>query len=70
MSSDAGTNGNQFVDTTLHAECIDLGIEFGIGHTTLKNIAENERALLTLTACHEVEGDVQRVDVVVVGVVD
>ena len=72
-----GGNGRTDTDKALHATLADegghLGIEGVFVLAALENIAEDERALATLVvgaATHEVEGNVEGVDVGVVGVVD
>ena len=72
-----GGNGCTDTDKALHATLADEGghlcVEGVFVLAALENIAEDERALATLVvgaATHEVEGNVEGVDVGVVGVVD
>ena len=72
-----GGNGRTDTDKALHATLADEGghlcVEGVFVLAALENIAEDERALATLVvgaATHEVEGNVEGVDVGVVGVVD
>ena len=67
-------DANELFNTTLHGEFAHLGIE-GLGRgSRLEDIAENERLLQTsppyLTTVHEVEGDIEGVDIRVIRVVD
>ena len=61
---------DELVDTPFHTKAVDLSIEGRVGHTTLVDVAQDECAPHARPASHEVEGDVQRVDVGIIGVVD
>ena len=72
-----GGDGRTDTDKALHATLADEGghlcVEGVFVLAALENVAEDERALATLVvgaATHEVEGNVEGVDVGVVGVVD
>ena len=65
-----GADADKLVDAALHSQVAHLGIERLGSNTTLEDVTEDERLSLRLTTVHEVEGDIQRVDVAVVGVVD
>ena len=68
-----GTDTDELLDATLHGEVAHLGIERFWGRTRLEHITEDERLFqhpLRLTTVHEVEGDIERVDVTVIRVVD
>ena len=64
------SDANELGDTPLDAEVAHLSIESLWRRARLENIAEDEGLLRGLTTLHEVEGDVEGVDVTIVGVVD
>ena len=68
MGTDTRTYAYQPAHLTLHAEGIDLLIELSIGHATLEDITEYQgaTALVADSSRHEVECDVERVDVGIV----
>ena len=63
---------NDFADSTLHAERIHLTIEVGRGHTTLEDITQDQctTTLVIYTTRHEVERNIQGVDVRIIRVVN
>ena len=69
-------NADELADTSLQAEVGHLGIERLRRGACLKDVAEHKRLVQALpyrrilAPLHEVEGDVEGVDVAVVGVVD
>ena len=70
---DDGADADELLHATLLSETAHLAVEVSGGHATLLDIAEDKCAATTLmvgTTVHEVEGDVERVDVGVVRVVD
>ena len=67
------TDANKLVDTTLHRQVAHLSIEFIGGRTGLEDITEDQRLRQTacrLTTLHEIEGNIKRVDITIVRVVD
>ena len=66
------TNADKFADAALLAEHVHLSVQLGRVLAALVNVAQDEgvSGCRLLAAAHEVEGDVERMDVVVVGVVD
>ena len=65
-------DADELVDATLHAEVVHLSVKFLRLLTTLVDVAQYQRPLDSrlLATVHEVESDVQRIDVGIVGVVD
>ena len=73
MSHYLRSDADNLVHTALYGEIAYLGIEFFQGFTSLIDIAEDERASLSIvvrTTVHKVEGYVERIDVRVIRVVD
>ena len=70
LSSEFRSNTNELGDASLNSQLADLSVELGRRYTCLENIAQYERALLSLSTLHEIEGDIERVDIRVVRVVD
>ena len=66
----ARPNADELVYAALLAQVIDLGIELSVSHAALVDVAEYQGAFGSRTTGHEVEGNVQRVDVAVIGIVD
>ena len=70
--ADGGSHSHQTVDTSALEKFDHMRIEHHWGHSTLQDVAENEgtRAALPFrTTAHEIEGDVQAVEIAIVGVV-
>ena len=64
---------DELLNATLHGQVAHLGIERFRRGTCLKHIREDQGLLqhpFRLTTVHEVEGNIKRVDVTVIGVVD
>ena len=64
---------DELLNATLHSQVAHLGIERFRRSTCLKHIREDQGLLqhpFRLTTVHEVEGDIKRVDITVIGVVD
>ena len=70
LGRDAGAYSDEGVDAALLAQRVHLAVQLLVGHAALEDVAQYERAADSLAAAHEVEGDVERVDVRVVRVVD
>ena len=64
------TDTYKLLDATLHDQFAHLGIECLGRSARLEDIAENQRLLGSLTTVHEVESNVERVDVTIIRVVD
>ena len=64
---------DELLNATLHSQVAHLGIERFRRSTCLEHIREDQGLLqhpFRLTTVHEVEGDIKRVDITVIGVVD
>ena len=70
MRTDAGSDTYQLVDAAFLAKVVDFAIEVGISHAALVDVAEYQCTLVAGATRHEVEGNIQRVDIAVVGVVN
>ena len=73
MRHDGRTDTYQTVDAALLTEVAYLTIEFCLIHTHLLDITENQGAtapFVVRAAIHEIEGNIQRVDIRIVRVVD
>ena len=67
------TDANKLVDTTLDGQVAHLSIEFIGGRTSLEDITEDQclrQTACRLTTLHEIEGNIKRVDITIVRVVD
>ncbi len=73
IGGDDRADADKLLHATLLSQTTHLTVKVSGSHAALLNIAEDERAATTFvvgTAVHEVEGDVERVDIRVVRVVD
>ena len=67
---DTWSDGDEMLDATLDTKAIDLAVEVVVAHAALVDVAENQRALGFLATSHKVEGDIERIDVGIIRVVD
>ena len=70
LSREFRTNTNELVDATFHSQLAYLGIEGLRGRTRLEDIAQHERLLGSLSTIHEVKGDIERIDIRIIRVID